>query len=219
MSVIAEFTLPVESFPLGTALRTSEELEIELERIVPVSGHHIPYIWVRNGDFERFESEVCRDENVADIVRVDQVDDRALYRIEWAETDSGLVNGIQQADAAIMDASAGSAWHFQLHFLDHDRLGRFYNHCTEHGIPIHLERVYTLAEASGEGRAFDLTPDQREALVLALRRGYFSSPREISLADLAEEVGISKQALSQRIRKANEQVLREALLSSSLADR
>lgn len=218
MSVITEFTLPVESFPLGAALRTSGEMEVELERVVPVSGYHIPYIWVSNGDFGAFEREVLADEYVRDLVRIDEVDGRALYRIEWAETESGLINGAKEVDAAIVSGTGGSAWHFRLHFLDHDRLGQFYNYCTANAIPIELDRVYTLAEASGEGRAFDLTPDQREALVLALRRGYFDSPREVGLAEIAEELGVSKQAVSQRIRKANERVLQEALLSSSTFD-
>jgi hypothetical protein len=55
---------------------------------------------------------------------------------------------------------------------------------------------------------YDLTPAQREALAMAVDRGYFSSPREVSLSELATELSISKQAVSQRIRRANEKVLR-----------
>jgi len=218
MSVIAEFSLPVDAFPLGVALETAERMQVDLERVVPIGDLYIPYVWVRGEDFESFERHVDEDPNIVDITRLDSVDSRALYRIEWAETESGLINGIREADAAIMEASGGDGWHFRIHFIDHDRLASFYNYCTENEIPIHLDRVYTLAEAAGEGRAFELTPEQREALVLALRRGYFSTPREVSLDELAAELDVSKQAVSQRVRKATEQVLEEAILSSAALD-
>lgn len=216
MSVIAEFTLPVESFLLGQALRTTEVMEVELERIVPISGLHIPYVWVEGANFDRFEREVRADPNVDGLVRIDHVDGRALYRVEWAETETGLINGIREADAAIMEATGGDSWHFRIHFLDHALLARFYNYCTEQDLPIHLDRVYTLTEASSSGQAFELTPEQREALLLALQQGYFSTPRQVSLSELAAELDISKQALSQRLRKANEQVLRETMLSGGV---
>lgn len=213
MSVIAEFTLPVDAFAFGQALRTAEEMEIVLERVVPLADVHIPYFWAIGTGFEEFERHVEADRFVDAIATLDRIDGRTLYRVEWAETESGLINGIREADAAIMDATGRDTWHFRLLFFDHDRLADFYNYCTEHGISIHLDRVYTLAESTRAGRAFELTHEQREALVLALRRGYFSTPRRVGLADLAPELGISKQALSQRVRKATEQVLSEAMLS------
>jgi predicted DNA binding protein len=218
MSVIAEFTLPVDAFPLGVALRTAEDMRLELERVVPLSDAHIPYVWVEGEGFDEFERQVRADPYIDGITRLDRVDGRALYRLEWAETESGLINGIRAAKAAIMEANGRETWQFRLHFPDHDRLADFYNYCTAHEIPIHLDRVYTLAEASREGRAFDLTPEQREALVLALRRGYFDTPRLVDLETLADELDISKQALSQRIRKATERVLHDAMLSASAFD-
>jgi predicted DNA binding protein len=49
--------------------------------------------------------------------------------------------------------------------------------------------------------------------VLALRRGYFATPSEVELADLADDLGISRQAVSNRIRRANEKILHKVLLS------
>lgn len=215
MSVIAEFTLPVGSFPLGRALQTGADMEVELERIVPVSGYHIPYVWVSDGDFETFEREVARDRYIDSVVQLDLVGDRALYRLEWSETETGLINGVQEADAAIMAASGGDSWYFRIHFFDHDRLTTFHDYCLDNDIHLQLERVSTLEEAVTNGLGNDITAEQHEALALALERGYFASPRDTTLSELAAEFDISKQALSQRIRKANEQVLRAALTPSS----
>lgn len=45
----------------------------------------------------------------------------------------------------------------------------------------------------------DLTEKQRTAAVRALAAGYYERPREASLEELADEMGISKSALSQRL--------------------
>ena len=62
----------------------------------------------------------------------------------------------------------------------------------------------------------EVSADQREALLLALDQGYFATPRESTLDEMAEKLDITKQALSVRIRRANEKVLSEVLLSSDV---
>jgi hypothetical protein len=46
-----------------------------------------------------------------------------------------------------------------------------------------------------------LTAAQREAIRAAADRGYFKVPREVSLKELAEQLGVSEQAVSQRLRR------------------
>jgi len=43
---------------------------------------------------------------------------------------------------------------------------------------------------------------QQEALSLAFDRGYFEIPRRVTLVELGDEVGVSDQALSERLRRA-----------------
>jgi predicted DNA binding protein len=72
-----------------------------------------------------------------------------------------------------------------------------------------------LTEEIEHGYRFGLSQEQREALVLALRRGYFETPSEVGLDELAEELDITRQALSNRIRRGNRNVLRKVLLTSA----
>ncbi|MFC6756071.1 helix-turn-helix domain-containing protein [Halomicroarcula sp. GCM10025894] len=46
-----------------------------------------------------------------------------------------------------------------------------------------------------------MTAPQREALVLAYKNGYYAEPRETNLAELAAEVGISRQAFARRLNR------------------
>jgi predicted DNA binding protein len=46
---------------------------------------------------------------------------------------------------------------------------------------------------------------------MAIEDGYFSVPRETKLEEIAEVVGITQQAASERVRRGAETVLRKAL--------
>lgn len=213
MSVIAEFTVPTEQFVFGSALATAEKMEISLEEIIPTESGTMPYFWATGDDFEAFERHVRTGSDIENIAQLDRVDDSALYRVEWAREETGLLGGLVESRAVVLEAYSDGAWHFRIRFPDHDRLGQFYNFCTENGIEVIVGRVYTLAEASRAGRAFELTPEQREALVLAVERGYFKVPRETDLTEIADEIGISQQAASKRVRRGADRVLGKSLLA------
>lgn len=55
-----------------------------------------------------------------------------------------------------------------------------------------------------------LTEKQVEALELALQTGYYEQPRRTDLANLARELGISKSAVSQRLRTAEVKLIGQA---------
>lgn len=75
---------------------------------------------------------------------------------------------------------------------------------------IRVEHVAPLAR-NGVGRGIfahdSLSERQREAFDLARRRGYYTWPREVSAADLAEELGVSKPTLLEHLRKAEAKLL------------
>lgn len=64
---------------------------------------------------------------------------------------------------------------------------------------------------------FEITEKQREAVAKAVAEGYYSSPRETSVKELADEFEISTSALSQRL-KAAESKLATAAFAQVRAD-
>ncbi|WP_232702813.1 helix-turn-helix domain-containing protein [Halobacterium wangiae] len=218
MSVIVEFTIPDEEFLLGEVLAEpagQAGLRIELERLVPTGDAVIPFLWVHGENYEAFEKHINENPVIGRFDALDRADDWVLYRVEWADEPFSLLEIITQSGGAILEGFGNNGWAFRVRFRDHDALSTFYNLCTGQDIDIHIERSYTLTEKTKFGHRFDLTQDQREALVLALQEGYFQTPRGTSLADLADKLGISEQAVSNRIRRGNEKVLKQALLSSA----
>ncbi|SNR23244.1 helix-turn-helix domain-containing protein [Halorubrum vacuolatum] len=77
-------------------------------------------------------------------------------------------------------------------------------------------RLVRLAVVEGPDAAeqvtFDLsslTPKQRQGLELAVVRGYFDGDKQVELGELAEELDISKSALSQRLRTAQAKLIKD----------
>lgn len=215
VSVYLEFTVEGEAFQLGTVLSPPPEMHIELERIVPTGEMVTPFLWASGEEFEAFEQQVSGHPAVREFRAYDKIGESALYRIVWKKQPRDLLQGIAGSGAIVLEARRNGTWTFRLRFPDHDTLTAFHNTIIEQGIPIHIEQTYTLTGSSDHVNRFGLTPDQREALVLALQRGYFATPREASLDDIAEELDITRQAVSNRIRLGTEKVLRTCLLSSA----
>ena len=65
--------------------------------------------------------------------------------------------------------------------------------------------LLSLIHADEEGSL--LTERQRECLLAALREGYFEVPRECTLAELAETLGVDKSTASETIRRGQARVL------------
>ncbi len=217
MSVILEFSLPATEFPLGEVLSGSP-MQLELERIVPTGEMVMPFVWASGDDHDAFAEMVRSHPNVRELLTLDRIGVSGLYRITWEDPPMDLIEGIASADGVVLEARGHKDWTFRVRFPDHDTLSTFHNYVMERGIPVHIDRTYTLTEAAGSDRRFGLSQKQREALLLALRTGYFETPSEMSLDTLADELGISRQALSNRIRRGNEKILRGVLLSSDETD-
>jgi predicted DNA binding protein len=175
-------------------------------------------VWVAGSDHERFAETVLGHPLVGEFLLLDRIDDSRLYRIVWETVPTDLIAGIAESEATVLEATGDGRWVFRLRFEDHAGLSAFHDYCADHGIDVRVERIDTVGGAAERRRRFGLSREQREALVLALRRGYFATPRETALADMAVELGISRQALSNRIRRGNEAVLRTALRPSVAGD-
>jgi hypothetical protein len=67
------------------------------------------------------------------------------------------------------------------------------------------------SEVTTEIDVSSITSKQRQALERALEAGYYDEPREADLADLADELGISRSAVSQRLNAAETKLVKAFL--------
>lgn len=61
----------------------------------------------------------------------------------------------------------------------------------------------------------EFTEKQREAIEIAFDRGYYATPREAGLEEISQELGISKSAVSQRLRAIESQLVHSVLVEQT----
>ncbi|UVE51812.1 helix-turn-helix domain-containing protein [Haloferax larsenii] len=218
MAVVVELTIEAEDFDLGRVTAVQDGIHIDLERVVPTGGEVMPFFWAEGTDFEAFEASVRENRIVDDLTAVARVGDRVLYHVFWGDTISSLTNILTESQATILEAYGNDPWFFRLRFNDHAGLTEFHNLSQTEEIDFHVKRIYSLAEEQTDVYTLDITAEQQEALVVAVENGYFEVPRRTTLTDVADKLGISPQAASERVRRGADTVLRKVLLSRSAAD-
>jgi predicted DNA binding protein len=218
MAIIVEFSLPAEAFPFGRSTHGDPEVRVSLERVIPIEQGRIPFVWATGERFDEFEQTLADSEIVAHVEAITRVGDSVLYAVEWHEDKETFLNGLGDAGGTILEAHGDSTWSFTVRFKNHGDLTQFHQFYQAHDFPVHIDRVASLEEEPGTEYGFGLTPAQREALILAVENGYFAIPRETQLEDVGDELGISKQAASERVRRGAETVLRKALVGLVAAD-
>lgn len=214
MSVLAELTVPASEFVLADTLRSVPDMRIEIKRVVADTEHVTPYFWASGEDLDAFEEALRDDDTVEDILTLeDQGGEERFYRVTWQTEVESLMSAISDAKATILEAVSddGKFWELKVLFPDRDALSDFHDYCVERDFSFQLERVYQ-PENPQEAGTYDVTDDQREALVAAYDAGYFDVPRDASLTELADELGISRNALSARLRRGHRNLLSNTLV-------
>jgi len=78
-------------------------------------------------------------------------------------------------------------------------------------VGVSLKRVHPLEDETTVAQQWDLTPAQEEALRVSFEMGYFTVPREVTAAEVAEELGVSKSAVLERLRRGLAALLQQVL--------
>lgn len=87
-----------------------------------------------------------------------------------------------------------------------DALSTLGRQLEEFGIPFRVERVEQTVQPDQL-----LTDTQRALLTTAVELGYYDTPRECSLTELADEMGLAKSTCSETLHRAEERVVKAFL--------
>ncbi len=202
MPTIVSGTVPADEFVLNHTLETFPDLKFEVERIVTSGDESVmPLLWVRGASREDVEECLESDPTVDNVELLGDFDGEWLFQMDWIGRVDLLVQMITNAEATILDAVGNdNEWKLRVLYPRRSLFSETHEFCEEHGLNF---EVHSIRELEGEpaGR-YGLTTEQYEVLAAAANRGYFEIPRQVSLEELAEELGVSHQALSERLRRA-----------------
>lgn len=211
MATEATFTIGPGEFPLGTIFEQVPGVTVELERVVPGSKVVIPYFWVRGVEVEDMETAFSEHSGVEDIRLVDSVGDEYLLRVEWDSSYEGILSILAETEVPLTSAiGTNDQWTFEIRGDSHSDIADFQRLCTERDIPVTLTALHALTPVETATES-TLTDPQKEALILAYERGYFESPRDVTMEELGDELGISQQAVGSRIRRGIRRILGNTL--------
>ena len=202
MAVIAHLRIPAESFELGRILELEESGTIELEDMVPLGEKAVPFFSVSDRVRESFEQNVENHPSVEDIVEVTRHDGERLYSLDWNVGRDVFLQGVVDLRGQLLSATGTvNTWEFEIRFPTHETLSEFQEYCSNAHISLEVGRIYNPVRP-GTGVWYGVTEAQRDTLMRAVQGGYYSIPRRMSTQDLANDLDISDQAVTERLRRA-----------------
>ena len=213
MATIAEIQFPAGEFALRYTLETIEDVNFEVERIAAHDPEMVmPYIWATSADPTELERVLTEDTSVDAVRKVAQpADTEALYQMEWIDSAEALIHILVEEEGSILVAQGRQdGWFMRVLFPDRDALSQTYHFCEKNDLRLDLTRIYNVDE--GKRARVGLTEAQEKAITAAYDHGYYEVPRGIDLAGLAAKVGVSHQALSERLRRGNQTLIENSVI-------
>ncbi|NEU55435.1 helix-turn-helix domain-containing protein [Halorussus sp. MSC15.2] len=215
MSLIAEFSLRSSELALADALDEATNVTVELEHQMATEfDAPVMIFWAFGGDLERLEAGLERDETVLESAVIEELAGRKLYRVRLDYDHVCAIYPVYHDLGASPIAATASAdgWQRRVRFPDRDSVVEMRNTCADKAVDFRLHRLYTPGESELEDE-FGLSSEQRDALITAERVGYFEVPRETALEELGDELDISGQSASERLRRGISKLVSNTLLS------
>lgn len=211
MGTVVDATVRSGQFVLGDTFDRLPAAEFEALPVgSPEAATVMPFLRVEAPASVALEAVLSADATT-ETVELLSCDDRVrMFRISWRSPGPAVVGALVSNGVLIKARGCKDRWSFRLLFTDRDDVSATIDACRERDVDLMISRVVGDTEAvSRDGDI--LSEKQFQALSLAFDRGYFAVPRRITLENLADEVGVSHQALSERLRRGHQVVLSELL--------
>jgi predicted DNA binding protein len=212
MTLTAEIVLHSSALPLVNIPKSFDVGEVQyVHRRRLQSNRHMYIVQIDAGAVS--ETDLASLSDVLETTKIGRASGKDVYRltVELSEAMVGVFEA--DLDGAPMENPVISAegWHERKVFKNYNTLEEFQTTCEDHGISVEIVSISPRPADADDATTYGLTERQHEALTLALSRGYYESPREVSTAELAEELGIAQPSMSNLLRRAERQLLASTL--------
>ena len=209
----ARLTLSADEFALASLFERIPDVRVECESTVANPDDHA-LLAVQTDNLEQAVDAAFRsDPTVAAVECFGERCDEQIYRVTWEGHPRQLIRQLVAADATILSAQGqGGEWKLRLLTPDRDGISRANEIMTDLGCKPEYRRISAFDDKSPTDTG--LTDEQHETLLTAFEMGYYNIPRDVTAAELASELGISHQALSERFRRAHRELIKSASLNT-----
>ncbi|WP_424000322.1 helix-turn-helix domain-containing protein [Haloarcula salina] len=202
MSITTKLHIEHERLALVPTLRSLEDVTI---RVIPQGntdpGSSVFPFLIEYHDRTQLEEMLETDPTVQSYELVDWTDQTGIYYIEHTPETKLISSVVTDVNGFLVHTETkGNGWLVRLLLPDRQALNTIWEYATENGISLDIIEIYGNTDTGGES-SYGLTDEQRTALITAYENGYFGEPRDISLNEVAEEIGLSSTAMSGRLRR------------------
>ncbi|WP_266077046.1 helix-turn-helix domain-containing protein [Haladaptatus caseinilyticus] len=211
MSTIAEVEIPAQEFALRKTLEQVPDAEFDVVRVAAHDSKHVlPYIWATADDFDALNDALENDPSVDELRILEDLGDERLYRMNWVDQIRVVIHILIEEEATILNLRGKeNRWRLRILFPTRDALSATYEFCEESGLSLDVRNIYEMSET--RHGLFGLTEEQHETLLMALEAGYYDVPRDATADDLSDNLNISHQAISERLRRGHRSLVKNAL--------
>lgn len=201
MATLATMRFPAEAFVLAETL-TRQGCTARVERAAfPDTGSTI-HVWVDHDD--AVEAALAADPTVDAYERLQEQDGEMLFELETGHQVLLPCDVVQQVGGTVLEAvGRDGEWVLDVRFPGRDGMAAANDMFDQYDVAVSYDSIVEFEETDEASRSV-LTDSQREALSTALEAGYFEVPRKTTLRELAEDLDITHQALSERLRRGQE---------------
>lgn len=214
MTLVAEIWVSHPDIPLRGVLGSDSDQTLWLSYQTKAEPDD-RFLFVRAtvDDREAFERALEADDTVSEHKLVAMFPEHDVYRV-GVTTDVEVVPSRSTAlGAEVLEVvSHEDGWQVRMHLLTRDAFDAFRDYCRDRNVTYRVQELSNI-DSVEEEYTFGLTETQRTTLLLAYDAGYYDIPRTVSQEDLADQLGISKSAVSQRLRRATELLVEHTLVS------
>lgn len=219
MSTIADVRFTHENGALAHTLETLSDVEANVIRETGTEPERSRYFIRFDGpDPETVRAVLENDYTVSRAAPVSESRERRVWSVEFAQ-ETKLLNPLVTREngfvvhARVVSETEGACWHERWLLPNHEALSRIWQHALEEAF--HFEILdFKPWEGTLSTHAVTevLTEEQRETLLLAYERGYFTEPRETDLETLGAELDVSPSAVAGRLKRGMKLLIEETLL-------
>jgi predicted DNA binding protein len=204
MSLMVEFQISGPPLTMPDAAAAVPDVTLEFERWRDRGQEVHWYVWA---DGERLDRVTAAFEDLPNVPSASVVNGgaaRRLYRVTMEPAIDRPPNDIFMGGTVTGGRIRAHCLHFTARATGRDVITSATQYLQRNDIDLTVLRLSHATTDRTHGR---LTDPQFEALVTAYEMGYFDANERVTQREIADELGISRSSLSERLRRAEAQLV------------
>ncbi len=169
--------------------------------------------FIEYADRDELEVALGADPTIESYKCVDWTGTGGIYYIEHSEQTELISTVATEVNGFLIHTETrDGGWLVRLLLPNREALSEIWEYARGNDISMEILEIYGNSNTNDE-TSYGLTEEQRIALKTVYEHGYFNEPRDISLDEAADKIGLSSTAMSGRLRRGMRN-----LISSTIAD-